>query len=341
MKLAALAFFLIPSTPATYWGSVAEYASGDRAAAVEAIQAMTRADLAAALKEASAPFAPRPLRAAVLLHAERERTDRRKVVEGSGGQTDCFVGPHGSMAEKLLKPTAEQPGGREFVAAFALAQSIHQRSLLCFENARSWAELGLKSDSKAPALYFAAGLASESLGSFGGGSPTSAGRGAISAQTPRGETILEQARDRYEKALSLDPGLVEARLRLGRMQSNAGQRDAARKNLALAVTQAQGPALYLARLFLGRILEEAGDLDSAIEHYRRAAEPEPLPQSANVALAHALALRGDSGAARSVLEAALARAGRRGGEDPYWFYYVGSPTVGEAVFEKLRAGLAK
>ena len=204
-----------------------------------------------------------------------------------------------------------------------------------------WAELGIKSDSTAPVLYFAAGLAGESLGSFGGGAPASAGREAISAQTPREETILEQARARYEKALSLDPGLVEARVRLGRMQSSAGQPDAARKNLALAVTQAEGPVLYLARLFLGRILEEAGDLDSAIEHYRRAAEPEPLPQSANVALAHALALKGDRGAAREVLEAALARAGRREGEDPYWFYYVGNPTVGEALFEKLRAGLAK
>jgi tetratricopeptide (TPR) repeat protein len=341
MKLAALAIVLMPSTQVPYWATVAEYASGDRAAAVEAIQAMTRADLADALKEASAPFALRPLRAAVLLHAERERADRRKVVDGSGGQTDCFVGPHGSMAEKLLKPAAEQPGGRAFVAAFALAQSIHQRSVLCFQNALYWAELGIKSDSTAPVLYFAAGLAGESLGSFGGGAPASAGREAISAQTPREETILEQARARYEKALSLDPGLVEARVRLGRMQSSAGQPDAARKNLALAVTQAEGPVLYLARLFLGRILEEAGDLDSAIEHYRRAAEPEPLPQSANVALAHALALKGDRGAAREVLEAALARAGRREGEDPYWFYYVGNPTVGEALFEKLRAGLAK
>lgn len=341
MKLAALAIVLMLPTQALYWGTVAEYASGDRAAAVEALQAMTRADLAAALKEASVPSAPRPLRAAVLLHAERERADRRKVVEGSGGEPDCFVGPHGSMAEKLLKPTAEQPGGREFVAAFALAQSLHQRSLRCFQNALYWAELGLKSDSKAPALYFAAGLASESLGSFGGGAPASAGREAISAQTPRGETILEQARARYEKALSLDPGVVESRVRLGRMQGNAGKQEEARKNLALAVTQAEGSVLYLARLFLGRVLEEAGDLDSAIAHYRRAAEPEPLPQSANVALAHALALKGDSGAARAVLVAALARAGRRVGEDPYWFYHVGDPAVGEALFERLRAGLAK
>ncbi len=341
MKLAALAFVLIPSTTTTYWNTVAEYAGGDRAAAVKAIHAMTRADLAAALKEASARSARRPLRAAVLLHAERERADRRKVVEGSGGQPDCFVGPHGSMAEKLLKPAGEQPGGREFVTAFALAQSLHQRSLLCFQNALYWAELGLKSDSQAPWLYFAAGLAGESLGSFGAGPPASAGRGAISAQTPQRETLLERARGRYEKALSLDPELVEARLRLSHMQSDAGQPDAARKNLAIAVTQAQGPLLYLARLFLGRILEEAGNLDAAIQHYRAAAEPEPLPQSANVALAHALALKGDAGEARAVLEATLARAGNRGGEDPYWFYYVGNPTVGEALFERLGAGLAK
>lgn len=340
MKLAALALVLMPSAPAGYWSTVAEYAGGDRAAAVKAIDAMTRADLATALREASAPFAPRPLRAAVLLHAERERADRRKAVEGSGGQPDCWVGPHGSMAEALLKPTGEQPGGREFVAAFALAQSLHQRSLLCFQNALYWAELGLRSDSKAPALYFAAALAGESLGTFGV-EPTSAGRGAISAQAPRRETILERARGRYEKALSLEPGLVEARLRLGRMQGNALKPDAARKNLARAVTQAQGPVLYLARLFLGRILEEAGDLDSAIQHYRDAAQAEPLLQAANVALAHALTLKGDTGAAREVLEAALARAGRRGGEDPYWFYFVGSPTVGEAFFESLRAGLAK
>lgn len=341
MKLAGLAFVLISWTQATYWNTVAEYAGGDRAAAVQAIGAMTQADLGAALKEAGGPRGPGALRAAVLLHAERERADRRKVVEGNGGQPDCFVGPHGSMAERLLKPTAEQPGGREFVAAFALAQSIHQRSLLCFQAALYWAEQGLKTDSNAPALHFAAGLAGESLGTFGPGPSPGAGRGAVSPQTPRKETLLQRARERYEKALSLDPELVEARLRLGRLQGNAGRSDAARRNLALAVTQAEGPVLYLARLFLGRILEEAGDLDSAIEHYRRAAEPEPLPQAANVALAHALALRGDTGAAREVLAAALARAGRRGGEDPYWFYFVGSPTVGEALFERLRAGLAK
>ncbi len=340
MQLAALALILMPSAPVGYWSAVAEYAGGDRAAAVQAINAMTRADLAAALKEASAPFAPRPLRAAVLLHAERERTDRRKAVEGSGGQPDCFVGPHGSMAEALLKPAAEQPGGRAFVVDFALAQSLHQRSLLCFKNALYWAELGLKSDSKAPALYLAAALAGESLGTFGI-EPISAGRGAISAQTPRRGTVLERAQDRYEKALSLEPGLVVARLRLGRMQGNAGKAEAARKNLALAVAQAEGPVLYLARLFLGRILEEAGDLDSAIQHYRDAAQAEELPQAANVALAHALTLKGDRGAAREVLETALARAGRRGGEEPYWFYFVGSPDDGEASFERLRAGLKK
>lgn len=341
MKLAGLAFVLISWTQATYWNTVAEYAGGDRAGAVQAIGAMTRADLGAALKEAGGSRGPRALRAAVLLHAERERDDRRKVVEGSGGQPDCFVGPHGSMAERLLKPTEEEPGGREFVAAFALAQSIHQRSLLCFQNALYWAELGLKSDSKSPALHFAAGLAGESLGAFGSGPPPSDGRAAVSRQAPRKETVLQRARERYEKALALDPELIEARLRLGRMQGNAGHSKAARKNLAVAVTQAQGPVLYLARLFLGRILEEDGDLDSAIEHYRRAAEPEPLPQAANVALAHALALKGETGAARDVLAAALARAGSRGGEDPYWFYFVGSPTVGEGLFERLRAGLAK
>ena len=226
MKLAVVAIALIPSTPPGYWSTVGEYASGDRAAAVGAIAAMTRADLAAARKEANIPFAPRPLRAAVLLHAERERADRRKVVEGSGGQPDCWVGPHGSMAEKLLKPAGEQPEGREFVAAFALAQSLFQRSVLCFKNALDWAELGLRSDSRASALYFAAGLAGESLGTLGPGPPAGAGQAAVSAQMPRNETILERARDRYSKALSRDPGFAEARVRLGRMQGNAGQADA-------------------------------------------------------------------------------------------------------------------
>jgi hypothetical protein len=68
---------------------------------------------------------------------------------------------------------------------------------------------------------------------------------------------------------------------------------------------------------------------------------DPHRQTANVALAHALVLRGDQAAAREILSEALSHSGRRAGEDAYWFYFVGNPVVGEGLLERLKAELVK
>jgi eukaryotic-like serine/threonine-protein kinase len=138
----------------------------------------------------------------------------------------------------------------------------------------------------------------------------------------------------YEKALAIDPTLVEARLRLGRTRLLRGRPAEALRDLEWVAAEASQPRhRYMARLFEGRALEARGDLAGAAAAYRAAVEAVPMAQSALIALGRALDSLGDSATAQEALEAAAARSKPH---DPWPGYRQGQPERLPGLLEDLR-----
>ena len=286
-----------------------------------------------------------PLRAAVLLHAQRDRTDRLLTINQADGAADCSTSAQGLAGERLLRSVALQPGGQEFVARFSLAMSTDFRAMLCFLRAGHWADTGLKAAPRDAVLFLALGLAAETIGVTGYAEPTPFPtydtRGRVQYLSMRSGPInkthqLNVARESFEKALSIEPGQAEARLRLGRVLWRLGRVREAQEPLRQAAIAKEESIRYLAHLFLGQCLEDSQDLGSAINEYKAAVSLRPETQVGAVALAHALSLRGDAEHAREILEPALALSGQRRTVDPYWIYLIGTPEAAEALLEELR-----
>ena len=129
-------------------------------------------------------------------------------------------------------------------------------------------------------------------------SPTSAPRdqatggmtGALPALPPPGPVWGQQARWAFWKALELAPTLVEARLRLGRVHFNTGDRQFAEEELRRTIDEARQHAFasHLAPLFLGALLEFDDQLAEAIPFYRQAVIVIPRAHTARVALGQSL-----------------------------------------------------
>ena len=341
-----------------YWNVVGQYARGDRQLALAGIANWTEKDLGPILKsvedlgkaahrcegcEERTRFDALPLRAAILLHAERDRVDRMTRVKENGGASECAVSANGRMSASLLGPAALQPEGGRFVARFAAAFSLHLRSALCFLTGRNWAEAGLKLAPQDATLHLADGLASETIGITGFVEPS-----LRSVRDVRGRLIsgyddvnrkkeLTRAAGDFERALALNPRLSEARLRLGRVLWRLGRGREAREALQQSVTGSEGALAYLAHLFLGQCLEDDGDLAAAIDQYAAAVSIRPDTQVGAVALAHAHSLRGDAEKGREILGRILSLSGTRRTVDPYWNYLMGTPDLAESLIEDLRA----
>jgi tetratricopeptide (TPR) repeat protein len=343
-----------------YWGVVAQYVKGERTEALAKIGAWNGKDLDAVVDsiedlakaaskcracEASQGFEALPLRAAVLLHAERDRADRTLRIKERDGEPSCLASAQGSAAERLAKVAASQPGGRDFVARFSVTMSSDFRSLLCFLGAARWAEFGLEVAPGDTRLLVARGLARETIGTTGYTEPVptttydargrAAGVGLRSSEVKK-DRELNEAREAFEKALSIDPNQDEASLRLGRVWWRLGRGREAEEALRKALNAKDGAIRYLGHLFLGQCLEDTRNLDGAIAQYRTALSLRPDSQIGAVALANALSLRGNAEGAREVLEPVLARAGTRREVDPYWLYLTGAPDLGEALLNTLR-----
>ncbi len=341
-----------------YWGVVTLYAQGDRGNALASILTWTESDLGRIRKSVEAlekaarrcgeceeqqRFDAVPLRAAILLHAERDRTDRAAMIRESGGAAECAVSAHGRMSEQLIALAARQAGGVEFVSRFAAANSLYLRSVLCFATGRHWAGIGLEVSPGDAMLHLADGLASETIGTTGFVEPTfrraadSRGRPVYGYADVNRKQELKRALGALEKALASNPRLSEARLRAGRVLWRLGRGREAQDSLRRAVIESEGALRYLAHLFLGQCLEDEGNLAGAIDQYAAAVALRPETQIGAVALAHAHSLDGRSERAREILEGALALSGRRPTADPYWTYLTGAPDLTEALLDRLRA----
>jgi hypothetical protein len=103
----------------------------------------------------------------------------------------------------------------------------------------------------------------------------------------------------FRRALTLDAGLLEARLRLGRVLYLLDRADDARAEFERIRAEARDPrddaVRYLASLFLGQLHEKAGRSSAAAEAYRAAIAVNAAWPAARLALGRLLIVRGAAG----------------------------------------------
>jgi tetratricopeptide (TPR) repeat protein len=124
----------------------------------------------------------------------------------------------------------------------------------------------------------------------------------------------------YRKALTLQPDLVEARVRLGRVLTLRGEIDESLRVLGAVGAADDAESRYLARLFEGDALERRGNFAQAEQQYLAAFAAVPRAQSARVALAHLRHLNGPRADAAATVRATTEDRTAGDDTDP-WFWY--------------------
>jgi tetratricopeptide (TPR) repeat protein len=147
---------------------------------------------------------------------------------------------------------------------------------------------------------------------------------------------LADAQALYAKALQRSPGLLEARVRLGRVLLLRGRNGEALAELRQVSGDAARPSQrYMARLFEGRARERLGDSRGAAEAFSAAAAEVPKAQSALVALGRALDRLGERTRSQEAFDRAVLHEMYAQG-DPWLDYIRGQPArIGDLV-EELR-----
>jgi hypothetical protein len=142
----------------------------------------------------------------------------------------------------------------------------------------------------------------------------------------------------FRTAAKYPEARAEANIRLGFFTLRHGLAGNALRQLREAAEVKDPYLRYLLGLFEGRAYERENDPDAAIAAYRRALDAVPHAQTAELALASALARRGRQAEAAAVTQAAL-RPGPRP-SDPWVSYGLGDlrmwPVIAGALEEALR-----
>ncbi len=166
------------------------------------------------------------------------------------------------------------------------------------------------------------------------------GGGSRGEWRPLPASSLGDAEAAFRRALAADPGLSEARLRLGRVRLLRGQaREAIVELQRVAREDGSLRRRYLARLFEARAHEKRGDVEGAARAYRAAVAVEPEGQSSWIGLGCAFDLLGRREEAEQAFAAALRLETDRG--DPWWTYARGDLDRLETLLGELQAALAR
>jgi len=151
------------------------------------------------------------------------------------------------------------------------------------------------------------------------------------------EAYRRAAIESYREALRLEPGLLEARLRLGRVLWLDGKRDEAVRELALVAGGPSRDGRQLAHLFLSRIEEERGRPAQALAHAEAAVEARAQWQSGLLALADLQRRAGEAGKASATAARAVAVPDEPATEDGWLLYHLGARDRAVATLAALRA----
>jgi tetratricopeptide (TPR) repeat protein len=291
-------------------------------------------------------FAHFPVRAAILLHADRE-IQQYLVLPVSEQVSPCGTGPQATIIEHLAGILLLiDPGASDFLKPFYLGMARQAQWSHCFSESQDWAHAGLKRFPRDASLLMALAIATETGPFFTLGpapttldAPPSVARQRVAAAVAlRGE--WESARRAFEDVIAVAPDLVEAHLRLGRILWRLGRPEAARASFETVLSRPVEASLrYLAHLFLGRVLEDGRQWSEAEQHYKTALSMQPRSETATVALSHVRFLQGDSESARAILREGLEAGRHRTEFDPWLPYHITQTPDGEAILAELRQAI--
>jgi tetratricopeptide (TPR) repeat protein len=162
-----------------------------------------------------------------------------------------------------------------------------------------------------------------------------------SASKPR-DSSLTAAQAALEKALKLQPGLVEAKLRLAHVFAMRGDDTHAYSLISEVLSVKPAPAFkYLGSLMGGAVLERSSQFDAAAKSYVEAILAMPDGQSAYIALANILHKSGQKAEAGAVMDRMFGRGAVGANADPWWTYPLGLDLSMDKQFEEYRTIVRK
>jgi hypothetical protein len=153
---------------------------------------------------------------------------------------------------------------------------------------------------------------------------------------------LTDATDFYRQAITANPSLHTARLRLGRVLLELGHEADALVELERTLAENEDPAdRYLANLFLAALHERNGRASEATFHFKVAAALFRSAQAPYLGLSH-LQLQRDPAGAADTLQVMFDRhlEARSGVPDPWWLYDAGFGASFQSRLKQLRAGVS-
>ena len=217
----AVALVAAAQTASYYSELLHQYAAGDRAAAVAELSSLEDGQIARELDalrdranrhcaSCDAAALQADLRAAVMLHTDRDELERRPLQISGERAPSCAPPVHALFAERALAPLLDQAAGREFARRWYLAMGLRSLGDICLEEGRQWTSSGLKRFPKDKELLLARGLLAEALATVARLRQPSA-----AAVTPReldllreqqqeGQSALLEAGKAFEQALAAD-----------------------------------------------------------------------------------------------------------------------------------------
>jgi tetratricopeptide (TPR) repeat protein len=325
---------------AGYLALAARYRSGDRLGAIREIGSWPSAEIDAAVEQLRGeeerliedehspegiPF--RTVEAAVLLHAEAGLSALQIPLPADGSfnlsLARRMLDWSHRAARRQQPPIEPRIDRREFhlaVGGMVLGLGVPQMASSLADEARRIAPLD-------PDVLLLDACVSEAL----------ALEHRVRHDDGRARQLFDEAEARLRDTLAVDPGRVEARLRLGHVLLEQGRSLEAEPPLERALEEAsENRQRYLALLFLGRVSERQDRPGPALDFYVRAVGAWPQSQAARLALALALEAGAGPAAARVQVLACLAASGRNDRPpDPWWRYPNGQPDLAQAMLERV------
>jgi len=330
--------------PPAYLTALSNYRAGDLTAAFGNVKELEAADLSEITGRLMRPDAApgsswsRLLTAAIMLHTE---VFFIRAEAHPAPAYDPYIRSAHSLVRRLIE------AGREGERGFGEAERIFARDwyllLISFQHgraeigwSRAYLEEALKLFPKDPHFTLARGSDYEMLSDMRAGYlRTIDAQGGVRGQSKvNPDRELQEAVRWFEQAIALEPSLVEARLRLGRVLYRRGEYDRAAQQLdAVRQSSPWKELTYLALVFRGMAEAARGAYEPAEGFYAEARRLLPRGQTAAIASAEAAYLRGRVSDAGATIKATLQQPNK---EDPWWVYISGEYWHFEGRLETLR-----
>jgi tetratricopeptide (TPR) repeat protein len=250
-----------------------------------------------------------------------------------------FAGVHWAIGRALLDEVRPDPSLDETVRLWYRAMGAYLQTTHAYAYADPLLDDARRIFPGDAAIRLYSGSVHESYAAphvQGWARPGSVGTPAIAVRSRRQE--LQQAQAFFSQALKIDPGLTEARIRLGRVLELLGRNQEAATQLRRAATEADSAAFrYYADLFLGQAEQALGGRDAAREAFERAAALFPRAQSARLALSQLARRSGDRANALGAIQQVLSLPGDElNRPDPWWAYLDTHVPDANTLLDQLR-----